>query len=66
MVRAVRKRFEPKKDSKGAITEEEEEKPIVEGVELDMPDGDIAVVKVDTGAEVLQVEQSELRKRHVA
>ena len=66
MVRAVRKRFEPKKGSKGAITEEEEEKPIVEGVELDIPDADIAEVTVDTGADVLEVEQSEIRRRHVA
>lgn len=68
MVRAVRKRFEPKKKEvkgKGKEDEEEEdEKPVVEGVELEIPDGDLADVKVGTaGTDVLEVEQTEVRRR---
>ena len=64
MVRAVRKRFEPKHDGTDQVEEEkEEEKPVIEGVELEIPDGDILGIAEGPRAKVLEVQQTEIRRR---
>ena len=65
MVRAVRKRFEPKK--KEEADGEADEKPVVEGVELEIPDGDLDWTQAhrETGVDVLEVKRTEVKRRNV-